>query len=89
MNVHELFDDLTGRGVRLSIVNGTEINIRAPKGALTDADRAFLKDHKAELLDLLDWFESLPDVLVIPKGLNDLESIHDCIESQRKKRTAA
>ncbi len=90
MNVDDLFDDLAVRGVRLSVIEGTSIQVRAPKGVLTTKDRAALSEHKAELLELLHWFDTLPDVIVIPASLpNNEVGIRACIDGQRRERTAA
>jgi len=47
-----LFEDLTSRDVHLSVETGN-LKIIAPRGLLTDADRAAIRQHKAELLELL------------------------------------
>ena len=47
-----LFDDFRSRGVVL-IRDGARLRWRAPAGVLSDADRAALKQHKAELLEML------------------------------------
>ena len=47
-----LFDDFRSRGVVL-IRDGARLRWRAPVGVLSDADRAALKQHKDELLEML------------------------------------
>jgi len=47
-----LFDDLCSRGVML-IRDGARLRWCAPVGVLSDADRVALKQHKAELLEML------------------------------------
>jgi hypothetical protein len=49
----ELLDDLRHRGVQLAPAAGDRLSVEAPSGVLTDADRAALRQHKAELLELL------------------------------------
>jgi tubulysin polyketide synthase-like protein len=53
MTTTALIADLTARGVAITQVNG-EIRVAAPKGELTDRDILVIRDHKPELLTLLD-----------------------------------
>ncbi len=52
MSAATLLSSLRDRGVILSAV-GSKLTFDAPVGQLTDADRATLRAHKAELLALL------------------------------------
>jgi len=52
MSAPALLEDLRARGVNLS-ANASKLLYDAPPGVLTDADRAALRTHKAELLALL------------------------------------
>jgi hypothetical protein len=49
VTARELVDQLAGRGVKLS-ADGDHLVVRAPKGVLTDEDRAALSSSKAALL---------------------------------------
>jgi hypothetical protein len=48
----ELIRGLAGRGISVAI-EGDDLRVKAPRGALTAADRATLLGRKAEVLDLL------------------------------------
>ncbi|WP_095980634.1 non-ribosomal peptide synthetase [Melittangium boletus] len=52
MNVSEFIADLARRDIHLK-TDGEQLNIRAPKGALTPEIRAQLSQHKAEVLAFL------------------------------------
>lgn len=52
METSKLLTELQQRGVNLT-VDGDNLRYVAPKGALTDELRQAIKDHKAELLELL------------------------------------
>lgn len=52
MNAHQLFADLTHRGVKLT-ASGDRLSVDAPKGTMTDELRQLLLAHKAELLAML------------------------------------
>jgi tubulysin polyketide synthase-like protein len=52
MSAPELLSDLLARGVQVWR-DGDLLRYRAPKGTLTDADRASIRAHKAELLRAL------------------------------------
>lgn len=52
MSAQRLISDLSGRGVRLS-VEADRVQIDAPKGVLVNDDLAQLKQHKAEIIQLL------------------------------------
>ena len=52
MSVQRLISDLNGRGIRLS-VEADCVQIDAPKGVVADDDLEQLKQHKAEIIQLL------------------------------------
>ncbi len=52
MTAPAILSNLRSRGVTLSAA-GSTLTFDAPVGELTDADRAALREHKAELLALL------------------------------------
>lgn len=52
MSVHLLLADLRARGIDLA-VQGDELIVKAPAGAVSDADRQALRTHKPEVLSLL------------------------------------
>ena len=52
MSAQRLISDLNGRGVRLSI-EADRVQIDAPKGVVADDDLQQLKQHKAEIIQLL------------------------------------
>jgi hypothetical protein len=52
MNAPTLMAALTGRGVRLA-ADGDRLILDAPRGAVTEGERAALGRHKAEVLALL------------------------------------
>lgn len=57
MNASMLLTDLIHRGVRLS-ASGENLNIDAPKGAITSDLRAALVEHKTSLIRLLNSEEA-------------------------------
>ena len=57
MTVATFLDDLRARGVTLR-AEGDALNLRAPKGALTEADRDRLRREKAAILA---WLQSPAD----------------------------
>ncbi|WP_017589678.1 non-ribosomal peptide synthetase [Nocardiopsis ganjiahuensis] len=60
----ELLEELRSRGVQLWSAEG-RIHFRAPRNALTDAHRALLRDHRDEVLALLEA-ESEPGLVPDP-----------------------
>jgi hypothetical protein len=52
----DLLLDLERRGVRLTR-DGDSVLLNAPAAAVTDSDRASIKQHKVHLLALLDYCE--------------------------------
>ena len=52
MSAATLISDLGERGIRLA-TRGDRLVIDAPKGALTEADRRAIAEHKPELLALV------------------------------------
>ena len=63
MSVSALLFDLRRRGVRL-IADGDFLRCRGPRGALTDADLAALREHKPEVLKQLRQ-TAPPDALLL------------------------
>ena len=63
MSVSALLFDLRRRGVRL-IADGDFLRCRGPRGALTEADLAALRGHKAEVLKELRQ-TAPPDALLL------------------------
>src|SRR5690349_8601809 len=55
----DVLADLARQGITLSI-QGEALRCRAPKGALTEALRAMLREHKAELLAFLRTQKEAP-----------------------------
>jgi len=58
MRADTLLESLSGRGFKV-LVDGGTIRV-SPSSALTDADRQAIRDHKAELLDLLTYGHLCP-----------------------------
>jgi len=56
MTATALLDELRTKGVHLT-VEGEHVAVDAPKGVLTDDVRQAIRQHKPELLDLLEVFE--------------------------------
>lgn len=83
-----LLAGLRGRGVVFNVLDGGRLAVDAPRGVLTDADRAELRAHKADVLELLAreagrqelaprvarmWSERLADwIVVCPDALVDV-----------------
>ena len=59
MNARVLLDELCRRGVRLT-ADGGHIDYRAPKGAMTSECLAALKEHKSEIMQLLEAEATVP-----------------------------
>jgi hypothetical protein len=59
MRASTILSNLRSRGVTLSAA-GSTLTFDAPAGELTDADRAALREHKAELLALLAPLSTSP-----------------------------
>ncbi len=77
----------TRRGVRLCI-NGDELRAQGRKGAVSDALRQGLAEHKREIIEALgDGIfpdDTLPDEVVIPVSVqNTVEAIRLCVDAQR------
>lgn len=67
MSATTLIQTLGGRGIRLAS-RGDRLVIDAPKGALTEADRRAMAEHKAELLVLITAAQPDPfDALTGPR----------------------
>ncbi len=63
MSVSTLLLDLRRRGVRL-IPDGDSLRCRGPRGALTEADLAALREHKPEVLKQLRQTASIDALLL-------------------------
>lgn len=91
-----IFDTLfvvTRRGVRL-VISGDEMRAQGKKGAVNEALRQGLAEHKqaiiAALGDGIFPDDTLPDEIVIPVTVPaELEKIRACIDAQRLKKQAA
>jgi len=87
-----MFDALlviTRRGVRL-VISGDEMRAQGKKGAVNDALRQGLAEHKQAIIEALgDGVfpdETLPDEIVIPASVpNTARAIKSCIDAQRAK----
>jgi hypothetical protein len=80
---------VTRRGVRL-VITGDELRAQGKKGAVSEALRQGLAEHKREIIDALGdgTFpdDTLPDELVIPVSIpNTIEAIRSCVDAQRRK----
>ena len=53
MNLQEQLKELAGRGLMLQ-PDGDQLRVKGPKQVLTPAVQSFLKQHKIELLKLLE-----------------------------------
>ena len=61
MNVLGLYHDLKARGVILEADGCESLKVNAPVGAVTEEDRAALRELKPELLKLLSGTEESPE----------------------------
>ena len=80
----------TRRGVRL-VITGDELRAQGRKGAVNDALRQGLAEHRQAIIDGLgDGIfpdETLPDEIVIPVSVpNTIEAIRSCVDAQRVRR---
>jgi TubC N-terminal docking domain len=67
MGVQDLFAALSEKGIKISLDGGT-IEVDAPRGAMTDDLRAAVRQHKAELVSLLQQGAD-PGDDAAPKGM--------------------
>ena len=89
MTMTEALLVVTRRGVRL-VITGDELRAQGKKGAVSDALRQGLAEHKREIIDGLgDGIfpdDTLPDEIVIPVSVpNTIEAIRSCVDAQRMK----
>jgi hypothetical protein len=89
MNMNEALMIVTRRGVRL-VISGDELRAQGKRGAVNDALRQGLAEHKREIIDTLgDGIfpdDTLPDEIVIPVAVpNTIEAIRSCVDAQRVK----
>jgi hypothetical protein len=80
---------VTRRGVRL-VINGDELRAQGKKGAVSEALRQSLAEHKQAIIEGLGdgTFpdDTLPDEIVIPVYVpNTVEAIKSCVDAQRTK----
>ncbi len=78
---------VTRRGVRL-VITGDELRAQGRKGAVSDALRQGLAEHRQAIIDGLgDGIfpdDTLPDEIVIPVSVqNTIEAIRSCVDAQR------
>jgi len=83
---------VTRRGVRL-VITGDELRAQGRKGAVNDALRQGLAEHKQAIIEGLgDGIfpdDTLPDEVVIPVSVpNTTEAIRSCVDAQRMKGVA-
>lgn len=76
------------RGVRL-VIAGDQLRAQGRKGAVNDALKQGLAEHKREIIEVYgDGVlpdETLPDEIVIPVHVpNTVEAIKSCIDAQGK-----
>jgi amino acid adenylation domain-containing protein len=71
MDLHLLLTTLSDNGVKLAI-NGTSLDVDAPKGVITPELRRSLAEHKAEIIQLLntqlDRSTVLPTIIPLPES---------------------
>jgi hypothetical protein len=89
MTIHDVFNVCRARSVHLSI-SGSELRARGPKGAVNDALRDGLTEHRQAIIEAYGdgiWpDDTLPDVIFIPAStLNTVTAIKSCIEGQKVK----
>jgi hypothetical protein len=89
MTMTEALLVVTRRGVRL-VITGDELRAQGKRGAVNDALRQGLAEHKREIIEALgDGIfpdDTLPDEIVIPVAVpNTIEAIRSCVDAQRVK----
>jgi hypothetical protein len=93
MTVQDVMQLCAVRGVRL-VINGQTIRAKGRKGAVHDALKQGLAEHRQTIIDSLGDGEfpdaTLPDTTYIPASTpNNETAIRECIDSQRKTQMAA
>ncbi len=93
MTFSDVFNVCAARGVRL-VITGDQLRAQGRKGAINDALRNGLAEHKAAIIEAYGdgiWpDETLPDEIVIPAHIpNEIQAIRSCIDAQRVKEVAA
>jgi hypothetical protein len=93
MTIGDIFNVSRARGVRIAI-SGNELRAQGRKGAVNDALRHGLTEHRQAIIEAYGdgiWpDESLPDLIVIPASTpNTVEAIGACIAPQRAEAEAA
>jgi hypothetical protein len=93
MTLDDVFNVAAARGVRL-VITGDELRAQGRKGAVNDALRNGLAEHKRVIIETYGdgiWPDAtLPDEIVIPASVpNTIEAIRACIDAQRVKESAA
>ena len=89
MTMTEALLVVTRRGVRL-VITGDELRAQGKRGAVSDALRQGLAEHKQAIIEGLgDGIfpdDTLPDEVVIPVSVpNTIEAIRSCVDAQRMK----
>ncbi len=93
MTLNDVFNVCAARGIRL-VITGDQLRAQGRKGAVNDALRNGLVEHKAAIIEEYGdgiWPDAtLPDEIVIPVSVpNTVEAIRACIDAQRVKESAA
>ncbi len=89
MNFDDVFNVCRARGVRL-VIQGGQLRAQGRKGAINDALKDGLAEHKQAIMELLgDGVfpdSTLPAVLHIAAAVpNTVEALGACIDAQRVK----
>ncbi len=92
MTMNDALMVVTRRGVRL-VIDGDEVRAQGKKGAVSDALRQGLAEHKRAIIAALGdgTFpdDTLPDEIVIPVSVpNTVQAIKSCVDAQRVRRAA-
>ena len=74
MTTIELFRTLHACGVILTPYPDGTRRYKAPKGTLTPALLAGIRDHKEALLDLAEWYEERAGILEYDAGMTRAEA---------------
>ncbi len=93
MTLSDVFNVCAVRGVRL-VITGDGLRAKGRKGAVNDALRNGLAEHKNALIEAYGdgiWpDETLPDEIVVPAQVpNEVQAIRVCIDSQRVREAVA
>jgi hypothetical protein len=92
MSFDDIFNVCRARGVRL-VITGDVLRAQGRKGAVSDALKRGLAEHKQRIVEMFGdgtWLdETLPDEIFIPASVpNTLDTIRACIDGQRKRVAA-